>query len=110
MILKADQIARELDSPEDKDDPLIITPKPNTDVLRSSGAASIDVRLGRWFLACRPSRTGHLDVYKLIFPMKLNWPKHTTCPLAKDLFSIRERSCWALRLNGFACLKIALLM
>lgn len=64
MILKADQIARELENPEDGDDPLIITPGPDIDVLRSSGAASIDVRLGRWFLACRPSRTGHLDVYQ----------------------------------------------
>ena len=32
--------------------------------LRASGAASLDVRLGRWFLACRPSRTGLLDVYE----------------------------------------------
>ena len=64
MILKADQIARELESPEDSDDPLIITPGPNLDELRLSGAASLDVRLGRWFLAYRPSRTGHLDVYE----------------------------------------------
>ena len=64
MILKADQIARELGSPEDPDDPLIVTPGPDIDDLRSSGAASLDVRLGRWFLACRPSRTGHLDVYQ----------------------------------------------
>ena len=64
MILKADQIARELESPEDPDDPLIITPLLDIDALRSSGAASVDVRLGRWFLACRPSRTGYLDVYQ----------------------------------------------
>ncbi len=64
MILKADQIAQELVHPHDKDDPLIITPRPDIENLRSSGAASIDVRLGRWFLACRPSRTGHLDVYE----------------------------------------------
>lgn len=63
MILKADQIARELEHPEDPDDPLIITPQPNIDDLRASGAASLDVRLGRWFLACRTSRTGLLDVY-----------------------------------------------
>ncbi len=64
MILRSDQIARELESPENSDDPLIITPPPNINDLRSSGAASLDVRLGRWFLACRPSRTGLLDVYE----------------------------------------------
>jgi len=64
MILKSDQIARELEHPEDSDDPLIITPQPNLDNLRLSGSASLDVRLGRWFLACRPSRTGLLDVYE----------------------------------------------
>ena len=63
MILKADQIARELENPENRDDRLIITPQLNIDELRDSGAASLDVRLGRWFLACRPSRTGLLDVY-----------------------------------------------
>jgi len=64
MILKSDQIARELKNPGDPDDPLIITPQPDIDDLRASGAASLDVRLGRWFLACRPSRTGLLDVYE----------------------------------------------
>jgi len=64
MILKADQIARELERPSDPNDPLIITPKPSIEDIRSSGAASLDVRLGRWFLTCRPSRTGMLDVYK----------------------------------------------
>ena len=64
MILKANKIAQELDSPSDRDDPLIITPRPKLEDLRSSGAASIDIRLGCWFLACRPSRTEILDVYK----------------------------------------------
>ncbi len=64
MILKSDKIARELEHPEDPRDPLIITPQPNIADLQSSGAASLDVRLGRWFLACRPSRTGLLDVYE----------------------------------------------
>ncbi len=64
MILKSDQIARELEHPKDPRDPLIITPQPNIDKLQASGAASLDVRLGRWFLACRPSRTGLLDVYE----------------------------------------------
>ncbi len=64
MILKADQIARELEKPTNKEDPLIITPQPNLVDLQKSGAASVDIRLGCWFLACRPSRTGLLDVYE----------------------------------------------
>jgi len=64
MILKTNQIAQELESPSDRDDPLIITPQPELDDLRTSGAASIDIRLGCWFLACRPSRSEILDVYK----------------------------------------------
>ena len=64
MILKADRIARELEDRSDAEDLLIISPKPNIHDIRSSGAASLDVRLGRWFLTCRPSRIGMLDVYK----------------------------------------------
>ncbi len=63
MILKSDQIARELIKPTNEKDPLIITPLPELDVLRGSGAASIDVRLGCWFLACRTSRVPVLDIY-----------------------------------------------
>lgn len=64
MILKANVIAQELETPTNPDDPLIITPQPNLDDLRKSGAASFDVRLGCWFLACRPSRAGLFDVYQ----------------------------------------------
>lgn len=64
MILKADQIARELEKPANEDDPLIITPQPDLVDLQKSGAASFDIRLGCWFLTCRPSRTGLLDVYQ----------------------------------------------
>ena len=64
MILKAGQIAHEINNPQDKDDPLIITPTLEIETLRKSGAASIDIRLGCWFLVCRPTRTGLLDVYE----------------------------------------------
>lgn len=64
MILKADQIARELEKPTNKEDPLIITPQPNLVDLQKSGAASVDIRLGCWFLSCRQSRTPFLDVYE----------------------------------------------
>jgi len=64
MILKSDLIARELEKPSNKKDPLIITPKPDIDELQKSGSASIDIRLGCWFLACRQSRAGLFDVYE----------------------------------------------
>lgn len=64
MILKSDQIARQLSAPPDPQDPLIITPRPDLTELRESGSASIDIRLGCWFLTCRASRVGLLDVYK----------------------------------------------
>ena len=64
MILKSDLIARELEKPSNKEDPLIITPEPDIDELQKSGSASIDIRLGCWFLACRQSRAGLFDVYE----------------------------------------------
>jgi dCTP deaminase len=64
MIVKGQQIARELESPTNPDDPLIITPIPDLKELQKSGAASIDIRLGCWFLAFRQSRIGLFDVYE----------------------------------------------
>lgn len=63
MILKAEQIARELEKPTNPDDPLIITPIPDLQELYKSGAASVDMRLGCWFLSCRQTRLGLFDVY-----------------------------------------------
>ena len=63
MILKAEQIARELEKPTNPDDPLIITPIPDLQELYKSGAASVDMRLGCWFLSCRQTRLGLFGVY-----------------------------------------------
>jgi dCTP deaminase len=63
MILKADQILREIDVPPNPADPLVITPLPLPERIRDSGAGSIDLRLGCWLLACRQSRVGVIDVY-----------------------------------------------
>ena len=52
MILKARAIAKRLK--EDKDnsvDPFVITPIPDLEKLSYMGSASIDLRLGTWFLA-----------------------------------------------------------
>lgn len=60
MILKADEIARRLDSPGSGEEPLIITPKPGIEELRSSGTASVDLRLGTWIVSLRQSRISKL--------------------------------------------------
>lgn len=63
MILKAEDIYRELVSPKATKDPLVITPMLDLEGLKNSGAASVDIRLGCWFLRCRQSRIGVFDVY-----------------------------------------------
>ena len=62
MILRADEIARRLDSPGSGEEPLIITPKPGIEELRSSGTASVDLRLGTWIVSLRQSRISKLGV------------------------------------------------
>jgi dCTP deaminase len=64
MIIKAEVIAQELKKPNNPKDPLIITPMPDLDKLGKSGAASVDLRLGCWFLTCRQTRVSHFDVYE----------------------------------------------
>jgi dCTP deaminase len=64
MILKAEKIAELLELGEKRDtlDPLVITPTPNLSGLRKSGAASVDLRLGTWFVMLRQPRMTHLKV------------------------------------------------
>jgi dCTP deaminase len=61
MILKSERIAAHLADSE-SGDRLEITPKPDIDALRKSGAASVDLRLGTWFMALRPARIPSLEV------------------------------------------------
>lgn len=64
MILKANLIASRMTSsePDDVQDPLVITPFPNIEELKKSGAASVDLRLGTWFGTLRQSRVPVLEV------------------------------------------------
>jgi dCTP deaminase len=64
MILKADRIAdllKQGDKPG-APDPFVITPRPNLDKLEASGSASIDLRLGTWFVTLRHARMTHLRI------------------------------------------------
>lgn len=64
MILKANQIANRMISAADehKSDPLVITPFPDVEDLKKSGAASVDLRLGTWFCTLRQSKIPALEV------------------------------------------------
>lgn len=61
MIIKSDKLA-ELIEARNEDDPLVVTPEPNLDELKTQGSASLDLRLGTWFATLRQSRTAVLDV------------------------------------------------
>jgi dCTP deaminase len=65
MILKSDVIAQRLREglKPDARDPLVITPTPSDLVaLEEKGSASIDIRLGTWFMTLRQARMTHLAV------------------------------------------------
>ncbi len=64
MMLKADMIAALLLRGREKEakDPLVIAPCPDLKQLSSSGSASIDLRLGTWFVTLRRGRMSHLQI------------------------------------------------
>jgi len=67
MILRSERIAHLLQQGSDNSiqDPLVITPTPDIQALEASGAASIDLRLGTWFVSLRPARMDFLRVTEL---------------------------------------------
>jgi dCTP deaminase len=62
MILKAERLAELLGQGEQSDDPFVITPRPALPQLAESGSASVDLRLGTWFVSLRQTRMTHLSV------------------------------------------------
>jgi dCTP deaminase len=60
MILKSEVIAELLRARTD--DPLIITPEPDIEKLKTAGSASVDLRLGTWFVSLRQSRVPYLEI------------------------------------------------
>src|SRR5437660_11306046 len=69
MILKADALARLIGNPpEAPQERLFVRPTPNLKRLRDSGAASIDLRLGTWFVTLPRTRFTHLDVLDELDP------------------------------------------
>jgi dCTP deaminase len=64
MILKAEKIAELLRLGEKPDtrDPFVITPRPDLGELEKQGSASIDLRLGTWFVSLKNARMTHLKI------------------------------------------------
>lgn len=62
-MLRAETIAKHLvDGLKDStEDPLVITPSPDIEALKTSGSASVDLRLGCWFSALRKNGVPYLD-------------------------------------------------
>lgn len=65
MILNSYQVACYMEEhTKGHEDPLVMAPRPNLQDLKSKGSASIDLRLGTWFISTRTSRHPVLDVTK----------------------------------------------
>lgn len=66
MILGSQKLADEIRKGNEGDsDGLAIIPTPNLKLLAASGEASVNLRLGRWFVTMRPSNVPHVSaVYK----------------------------------------------
>jgi|SRR5579864_1400158 len=62
MILRATKIAALLGDGRSAVDPLVITPTPDLKTEERQGAASVDLRLGTWFVSLRQARMTHLSV------------------------------------------------
>ena len=62
MLLKSDDIIAALSPAGAQYGKLRIIPLPSFDEMRSSGAVSVDLRLGRWLLSLREGRTTLLDI------------------------------------------------
>ena len=61
-MLRSNLIARLLDDCE-ANDPLVVTPKPDTSEMKKKLAASVDLRLGTWFLTKKARSHPVLDIY-----------------------------------------------
>lgn len=62
MILKSDYLAdllKKAQCPDDPD-PFVVAPSPDLKRLSTSGSASVDLRLGSWFMTLRQARMSYL--------------------------------------------------
>ena len=62
MILNAASVIERLIMGDGGEDPLIICPTPDAEKLKESTAASIDLRLGTWFLSMRTNNQTSMEI------------------------------------------------
>lgn len=76
MILKADELANWISNPpKDPQERFFVRPTPDLQHLGDSGAASIDLRLGTWFVTLPRTRFTHLDVLDELDPAEADAAK-----------------------------------
>lgn len=62
MILRSKDIADLLRKEDELDDPLVITPRPNLTKLEADCDASVDLRLGSWFVMLKQGKLSCMDI------------------------------------------------
>jgi dCTP deaminase len=62
VILKGEKIAQKMQLPPESGKQLIIEPRPDLNELKESGSASIDLRLGTWFVTLRETKIPYLNI------------------------------------------------
>jgi dCTP deaminase len=92
MILKSERIVERLRRSQKVDsiDPLFIVPCPNLDDIEKSGSASIDLRLGTWFVNLRQARMSNLGLEDEMSPQK-QFAKTTYVPFG-DKYYLHPRN------------------
>jgi dCTP deaminase len=84
MMLCGEHIAEHLEKGARTDDPLIISPCPDLTLLKDSGAASVDLRLGSWFAAPRRATMGVLDCRTNLQETQIS--KSSYVPIGQDYY------------------------
>lgn len=86
MILSSAQIAKRLKEGEEPgaSDPLVIAPPPDLAELTKQGFASVDLRLGTWFLSLRQARMAYIPVETS--PQQLQFTKTHYVPFGKEYY------------------------
>ncbi len=87
MIISSNEIANRLETQGiDSPDPFVIAPMPDLKVIRDSGAASIDLRLGTWFITNKVRRHHVVDFYSDNPPSEDNLTNKYYIPFDKEFF------------------------
>lgn len=92
MILRSNEIAEKLCNISNYDDPLIINPMPDIENMKSNPSASVDLRLGTWFLSFKQSNSSCLDITEANSDLKdYQFTREHYLPFGKS-FTLHPRS------------------